>query len=131
MTELTVTPIYAGLIAILMAALSTRVGLLRRKHGVALGDGGQPELAMGIRRFGNLSEYAAMAVVMLLLLELKGVQAYWLHVYGATLVGLRILHPAILFDSMDAPLWKKAGRVVSAAGTAALLAASGVTLIVL
>lgn len=124
-----ITVLYAAAIAVLMAVLSTRTGILRGKHSVALGDGDNRELALGIRRFGNLSEYAAMAVLLLLLMELKGVSPFWLHAYGLTLVALRLLHPIILFDSMDAPVWKKAGRFVSAAGTAALLIMGSVAVV--
>jgi len=130
MPEITITPIYAALIAFLMAALSTRVGFLRGKHAVALGDGGVSQLALGIRRFGNLSEYAAAALVVLLLMEMKGVEAQWLHAYGAALVLFRLIHPVILYDQMDAPLWKKVGRFVSAAGTATLLGIGGIVLLV-
>ena len=128
---LEVTPIYAGIIAILMAVLSTRVGLLRGKHGVALGDGDVGELALAIRRFGNLSDYAAMAVIVLGLLELSGVSAFWLHAYGAALVILRLIHPVALFRDMGSPRWKKTGRALSAAGTAALLLIGGVALVLL
>ena len=128
--SLVVTPVYAGLIAVLMAVLSTRVGLLRGKYGVALGDGGQTELALAIRRFGNLSEYAAMAVVVLGLMEVTGWSPGWLHAYGLALVAFRLIHVVVLFDDMGAPGWKKAGRAVAAAGTAGLLALGGVALVV-
>ena len=121
MPELAVTPIYAALIALLMAVLSTRVGLLRGKHDVALGDGGVSQLSLAIRRFGNLSEYAAVALPLLLLMELAGTPAAALHAYGIALVALRLLHPMALFDDMAAPMWRKAGRFVSAGGTALLL----------
>lgn len=125
----TITPIYAAAIAILMATLSTATGFARGRHGVALGDGGIRPLALTIRRFGNLSEYAAMAVLMLLLMELKGIAPVWLHAYGLALVALRVLHPFILFDDMGAPAWKKAGRGLAAAGTAALLVVGAVAVI--
>ncbi|MCB2134842.1 MAG: MAPEG family protein [Rhodobacteraceae bacterium] len=130
MTPITVTPIYAAAIAILMAVLSTRAGLLRGKHSVALGDGGNAELSLAIRRFGNLSEYAAMAVLLLLLMELRGFATQWLHAFGATLLILRVLHPLALFDRMGAPAWQKVGRFVSAAGTAALLSIGAIVLLV-
>lgn len=126
---LVITPIYAAAIAILMAVLSTIVGVQRGRHGVALGDGGIPSMALTVRRFGNLSEYAAMAILLLLLMELKGISAPWLHAYGATLVVLRLLHPFILFDAMTAPMWKKAGRFLAAAGTAALLIIGAVAIV--
>ncbi|MEM7301583.1 MAG: MAPEG family protein [Pseudomonadota bacterium] len=124
-----ITPIYAAIVALLMAVLSTRVGLLRGKHGVALGTGENRELALGIRRFGNLAEYAAMAVLLMVLMELKGISATWLHAYGIALVALRLLHPFILFDTMEAPIWKKAGRFLAGAGTALLLVIGGVVIV--
>lgn len=130
MPELYVTPIYGALVALLIAVLSSHVGLLRGKFLVPLGDGGVPELALTIRRFGNLSEYAAAALMMLLLMELKGIDGFWLHLYGAALITLRVLHPLALYANTDAPLWRKAGRFVSAAGTAALFAAAGVALLI-
>ena len=128
--SLAVTPLYAGLIALLMAVLSTRVGFLRGRYGVALGDGGQRQLTLAIRHFGNLSEYAAMAVVVLGLLELTGTAPVWLHAYGIALLAFRVIHVAVLFDTMDAPGWKKAGRGLAAAGTAGLLALGGGALVV-
>jgi len=126
---LTVTPIYAAALALLMAALSTYTGFMRGKTAIALGDGGDKGLALAIRRFGNLSEYAAMAVLLLLLMELRGVDAYYLHAYGTALLVFRLIHPVILFDTMEAPQWKKAGRFVSAAGTAMLLVIGAIALL--
>ncbi|MEM6694579.1 MAG: MAPEG family protein [Pseudomonadota bacterium] len=127
----TVTLIYAGIIAVLMAVLSTLTAVKRGSTGVALGDGGNAGLALAIRRFGNLSEYAAMAVVMLLLMELAGVAPGWLHAYGIALVAVRLLHPFILFDSMEASSAMKVGRFAAGAGTAALLLVSGIVLVVI
>lgn len=126
-----ITLIYAGIIAALMAVLSTMAAMKRGTTGIALGDGGNRDLALSLRRFGNLSEYAAMAIVMLLLMELAGVAPIWLHAYGIALVAVRILHPFILFDTMEAPGVMKFGRFVAGAGTAALLLASGVVLVVM
>lgn len=127
---LAITPFYAAAIAILMAVLSTLVGVERGRQAVALGDGGISPMALAVRRFGNLSEYAAMAILLLLLMELKGIGAHWLHAYGAALVALRLLHPFILFDDITAPMWKKAGRFIAAAGTAALLIIGAVAIVV-
>jgi uncharacterized membrane protein YecN with MAPEG domain len=128
---ITITLIYAAIIAALMAILSTLAAMKRGATGIALGDGGNPSLALSLRRFGNLSEYAAMAIVMLLLMELAGVPAIWLHAYGIALVAVRLLHPFILFDTMEASAAMKFGRFVAGAGTAALLLASAITLIVI
>ena len=125
--EIASTPIYAAAIAALMAVLSTITAVTRGTTGVALGDGGTPKMALAIRRFGNLSEYAAMAVFMLLLLEISGVPAQWLHAYGLAFVAVRLLHPFILFDTLEAPGWMKFGRFISGAGTAALLLTAAIT----
>ena len=118
---LTVTPIYAALLAILMAVLSTAASVQRGQHNVPLGEGGNTSLSLAVRRFGNLAEYAPMAVLLLALMELQGASAYWLHVFGTALIILRLLHPVVLFENPDAPMWKKAGRFIAAAGTALLL----------
>ncbi|MEL6168521.1 MAG: MAPEG family protein [Pseudomonadota bacterium] len=126
---LTVTPLYLAATAVLMAVLSTRVALLRGTHNVALGDGGVPNLFLAQRRFGNLAEYAAMALLLLAVMELQGVPAQWLHVYGASFVALRVAHPLALFLQMDAPIWQKALRFLSAAGTALLLVIGAVAIL--
>lgn len=129
MIDVSIAPIYAAIIALLMAVLSIWTGFMRGKTGVALGDGGNSAMALAIRRFGNLSEYAAVAILLLLLMEMQGVAGHLLHAYGISLVALRLIHPIILFDDMSAPAWKKVGRFVSAAGTAALLVIGAVTLV--
>ena len=44
--SVSVTPIYAALIAILMAGLSSTIGVMRGKYNVALGDGNVDALAL-------------------------------------------------------------------------------------
>ena len=130
MPAIHVAPLYVAIIAILMAVLSTLTGAMRARAEVALGDGGNTRLALAIRRFGNLSEYAAMALLVLAMMEVQGIAERWLHLYGGLLVALRLLHPLVLFDDMGAPAWKKAGRFVSAAGTALLMLIGAIALIV-
>ncbi|MEO1110516.1 MAG: MAPEG family protein [Pseudomonadota bacterium] len=128
---ISITLIYAAIIAALMAILSTMAAMKRGTTRIALGDGGNRDLALSLRRFGNLSEYAAMAIVMLLLMEMAGVAPVWLHAYGIALISVRLLHPFILFDTMEASSAMKFGRFVAGAGTAALLLVSGVVLVVI
>jgi len=128
---LTITSIHAAIINVLMAVLSTLTAMTCGKTHVALVDGGNPEMALAMRRFGNLSEYAAMAALMLLLMELVGIPPVWIHTYGIALVALRLLHPFILFNDMSAPMVKKLGRFVAGVGTAGLLLISGFVLTML
>lgn len=128
---LLITPIYAALLAILMAVLSTAASMQRGQHNVPLGHGGVSSLSLAVRRFGNLTEYAPMAIVLMAFLEVSGLASHWLHAFGATLVALRLLHPFMLFEEPSAPLWRKTGRFVAAAGTALLLCVGSVVLLLM
>lgn len=93
---LTITPLYAGLLALLFLALSGRV-VQQRGHGVSLGDGGDPELLRRIRGHGNFAEYVPLLLLLLAMLEFGGGHPPWLlHVLGATLVVARLLHGVAL-----------------------------------
>lgn len=127
---LPISSIYGAALALLMVLLSSAVAVQRGKTGTVLGDGGHPALALAVRRFGNLTEYAPMAVLLLVLMELQGQPEAWLHGYGATLLALRLLHPVVLFDQFDAPGWQKAGRFVAAAGTVTLMLIAAIRLLI-
>ena len=92
-----VTPIYAGLLALLFFVLSLRVVKLRG-HGASLGDGGNPVLLRRIRAHGNFAEYVPFILLMMGMLELSHFSSYLLHALGVTLVIARLLHAyALLF----------------------------------
>jgi uncharacterized membrane protein YecN with MAPEG domain len=93
---MTVTPLYAGLLALLYLVLSYRVVQMRGKGMPSLGDGGLPELQRRIRGHGNFGEYVPLLVAMLAILELGKLPAPWLHALGATLLGARVLHGVAL-----------------------------------
>jgi uncharacterized membrane protein YecN with MAPEG domain len=86
-----VTPIYAGILAILFFVLSIRVVALRR-YGASLGDGGDAPLQRRIRGHGNFAEYVPLILVMMAMLELSRYSTYLLHGLGVTLVVARLLH---------------------------------------
>ncbi|MEJ1993460.1 MAG: MAPEG family protein [Maritimibacter sp.] len=88
---LTITPIYAGLAAILFASLSFRVSVLRFRYRVSAGDGGEKSLAKAIRLQGNTSEYLPLGLLLLTMLELTGGASWLVHLFGVMLVGGRIL----------------------------------------
>lgn len=85
-----VTPIYAGLLALLYLVLSYRVVLMRDK--VSLGDGGDPVLQRRIRAHGNFSEYVPFILIMIGILELNHLPFYALNILGLTLLIARLLH---------------------------------------
>ena len=124
--DLPVTALYAGLLAILMIALAIPVGQLRGKTGVSILDGGNPELAVAMRRHQNFTEWVPMALILLGVLELNGVSHLVLHVMGILLVVFRIAHPA----GLKAETTQGLGRLIGAGGTTVLIAVMAVWAII-
>ena len=92
---MTITPLYAGLLAIWFLVLSYRV--VQGRGHVSLGDGGDADLLRRIRGHGNFTEYVPLILLMMLMLELGGAVAPWLlHAIGITLVVARVLHGVAL-----------------------------------
>jgi uncharacterized membrane protein YecN with MAPEG domain len=89
---LSITPIYAALIAALYLFLSARVITYRRGHRVNLGDEGDSKLLRRVRAHANCAEYAPFALVLLLLIELQGAPSVALHVLGLSLLVGRLMH---------------------------------------
>jgi len=87
-----VTPLYAGLLAILFIILSVRVIQNRRSSKVSLGDGGNALLQRAIRGQGNFAEYVPLALLLLAILEMSRFSIYVIHALGLALVIGRILH---------------------------------------
>jgi uncharacterized membrane protein YecN with MAPEG domain len=89
-----VTPIYAGILAILFFGLSLRVIAVRGR--VSLGDGGDPAVLRRMRGHANFAEYVPFILLMMGFLESGHTPAYLLHAFGATLVAARLLHGTAL-----------------------------------
>lgn len=128
--ELTVTPIYVALTAILVAVFGLRVALSRPKYKVSLGDGGNDQMKVIQRGFGNLIEYAPIVLLLLLMMEIQGISSQMLHIYGAIFIIFRIIHPLSLFGAGKPPRLKLIGRQVSAAGTFTLIVIGAITLLI-
>jgi len=122
-----ITGLYAGLIAVLLIALSYRVSKLRLKSRVGIGDQGVVELQSAIRVQGNLVEYAPIALLLLLIAELNSAApALALHAAGATLVLARLGHAFGLSSSPD----RTPGRFYGTLLTWLVILVLGVLLIV-
>ncbi|MBR9814231.1 MAPEG family protein [bacterium] len=88
-----ITPLYAGLLAILYLALSYRVVQGRLvADGPGLGDGGNASMLRRIRGHANFAEYVPIILVLLAMLELGAWPAWLLHGLGAALLIARLLH---------------------------------------
>ncbi len=89
---ITITPLYAGLIALLFVFLSYRVITVRRSDKISLGDGDNPAMAYRIRAQANCAEYAPLALILLAMAELQGAPIWVVHLLGVMLVAGRVIH---------------------------------------
>lgn len=117
-----VTPLYAGILALLFFVLSMRVVQLRGPKGASLGDGGNPELMRRIRGHANFAEFVPLILLLMALLELSRFSITLLHAMGITLVVARLLHGYALSFTERFTF----GRFVGAALTFLLLVVGGV-----
>ena len=107
----TVTAALAASFAILMVLLSVQTSLRRASLGVTAGDAGDETLRRRIRAHGNFIEYAPLAVVLLLLVELSGASLATTVALGLSLVLARLLHAAgMLYTS--GPVLRAAGMLI-------------------
>jgi uncharacterized membrane protein YecN with MAPEG domain len=91
--SLAITPLYAAILAVFFIGMSTYVIVTRARTDVLVGDGGNMDMLVAIRRHGNMAEYTPFAILMMALGELSGLGATWLHVAGVALVAGRLVHP--------------------------------------
>lgn len=87
-----VTTLYAALLGLLLILLSDLVSRSRKRSRVSLGHGNDPMLERTMRAHGNFVEYVPLGLILLLLLELKGAEAWSLHAFGLMLLLGRMLH---------------------------------------
>jgi uncharacterized protein len=108
-----ITLLYAGLLGLLSLVLSALSGVLRGKVGASIGDGGNKEMLLSMRRHANFVEYVPLALLLIALLEMNGITPTAIHGLGAALVICRIAHAlGIKADRMNT-----VGRFVGHAGT--------------
>ena len=117
-----VTSLYAAVFAILAAVLANIVSAKRARADISILHGGDMNLALWIRRHGNLAETIPLALILMGLTEARALPPAWLHAAGLVLVAARIMHVA----GLDATRTKSPLRIMGGAGTqAATLALAG------
>jgi uncharacterized membrane protein YecN with MAPEG domain len=87
-----ITLLYAGLCALLVLVLATRVAAWRFTHKIGLGDGGDRELLKRVRAHGNAVEYLPLCLILLGGMELNGYPNSLIHGFGIALVLSRLAH---------------------------------------
>ncbi len=118
---LTITALYAGILAIMLMALSIWVITRRGKHKVGIGDGGNPDMQRAMRVQGNFVEYVPICLILIAVLESTNASAYGLHALGVVLVLSRGLHAIGLAGSAGTSV----GRFIGTVGTFTVLLAAG------
>lgn len=90
-----VTPmsaVFAGVIAVLMLFLAYRVSTFRLKYKKGMGHNEDPDFEAAVRAHGNLVEYAPIALILLVVGELNGVNIQVIYWVGLVFVVGRLLH---------------------------------------
>jgi uncharacterized protein len=110
----TISLLYAGILGLIALGVAFPAGWLRGKKNVSVGDGGDINLLLAMRRHANFVEWVPLALILLALLELNGVRPAAIHTLGATLVVARLAHAfGIRADTVQSP-----GRFLGALLTA-------------
>ena len=94
MDEITnwITPLYAGLLGLLLIVLAFNVSRYRVGLKISLGDSDHPGLQRAIRAHANLAENAPVGLILLGTIEAQGFSAPVIHILGILLVLGRALH---------------------------------------
>lgn len=111
--SLSITPIYAAVLALMMIGLSMYVSSLRANQNVSIGPGTDPALLERIRRHGNFVETVPMALLLIGMGELAGMPTLWVHAVGILLVVSRIIQPLGLFHDKTFTAMRLAGNLGS------------------
>jgi uncharacterized membrane protein YecN with MAPEG domain len=107
------TALYASILTIVVIVLANIVSAKRGRSGISILHGDDLDLALWMRRHGNLLENLPLALLLMALCEARGLAPFWLHVMGITLLLARSLHIA----GLDAANTKSPLRIAGGAGT--------------
>jgi len=123
MADLPITSLFAGGFALALVGLSLMVTLRRVKTTILLGEGDDIGLRRRIRAQANFIEYVPLGIIVLTLMELRGLPAVGVLSLGTALAVGRLLHAVGMYR--DAPVLRGLGILA----TYAALAGGGVAVI--
>ncbi len=99
---LPISALYLAIFCLFASVLAFGAGRLRGGGGASVGDGGQMNLLVAMRRHGNFVEYVPYFMIMFAVLELNGSSAMWLHGLGLGMIVARGCHAAGLGEEVTA-----------------------------
>jgi uncharacterized membrane protein YecN with MAPEG domain len=105
--------LWTGLLLILLLVLATRVTRMRRKHRVAEGDGGAPELVGAIRAFGNATEYVPALIAALAVLAIANANGLLVHIAGGAMFAGRLFHAIGLSRTAGVSMGRSIGTLIT------------------
>jgi hypothetical protein len=108
--SVSITALYAGILALMIVALGINVTRHRVKFRVSLGDGGNPELLRMIRVHANAAENIPLAIMLMALYELNGGWHLAMHIIGIALIVGRILQSWNMWTTEIAGFGRRAGQ---------------------
>ena len=117
-SDMTISLATAGAAAIINLWLAIRIGAVRTKAKILVGDGGNEMLIRRMRAHANFVEYAPFILILIALIEFTSGSSWWLWGASAAFVVARILH-ALGMDGF------KIGRMVGTILTFVLLLGLG------
>jgi uncharacterized membrane protein YecN with MAPEG domain len=121
-----ITLLYAGILGLMSVAVAFQAGKLRAITGISIGDGGNRELLLAMRRHANFVEVVPLALLIIALLEMQNIPPLAVHALCGSLVLFRICHAV----GIKADTVKGAGRAVGAGGSALVMVVASIWAIV-
>jgi uncharacterized membrane protein YecN with MAPEG domain len=105
--------LWSGLNILVLLVLSSLVVRQRRRHRVAIGDDGVPELVRAQRAFGNATEYIPAGIAALAVIAIAGAPAWVVHALGLTLFLGRVTHAIALSVTAGPSMGRTAGMFLT------------------
>lgn len=123
----TITVLYAGILGLMSIAIAFQAGRLRGQTKISIGDGGNAELTVAMRRHANFIESVPLSLILIALLETNGAPSLAIHLLGGGLVAFRVSHAV----GMKADSVGGIARGAGAAGSTLIMLVASVWAIVL
>src|SRR5258708_31658575 len=107
---LSITALYAGILALIVVALAINVTVHRAKLKVPMGDAGNPQMLRMIRMHANAVEYLPLALLLMAIYEIDGGAHLALHIAGVVLIVARVLQTWNMWNTPIAGFGRIAGQ---------------------
>jgi uncharacterized membrane protein YecN with MAPEG domain len=114
---LPVTAVFAGLLALWLMFLQSRVIAFRAARRVALGHGGHEEGLRLIRAHGNAAETVPIFLILLALGEGMGAPGWIVALLGTAFLAGRVLHGLQFVWNRPGFTWRMWGMILTLAAT--------------